>query len=53
MNPYLGRATRSLEDYLADLVEQLKLLPPQSKARPALINRIRQVEAELDARQPI
>lgn len=43
---------RSLELYLADLVEQLRLLPMTSAARPALVARIRQVEAEIDARSP-
>lgn len=41
---------RSLQAYLDDLLEQLRLLPPTSKARPALISRIRSVETELDAR---
>lgn len=40
---------RSLEQYRDDLCDQLKRLPLTSRARPALIERIRGVEAELDA----
>jgi hypothetical protein len=45
--------TRSLEQYLDDLCEQLKRLPMTSRARGPLITKIRQIEAELDARQPL
>lgn len=44
---------RSLEQYLDDLCEQLKRLPLNSKARGALITRIRDVEAEIEGRQPL
>lgn len=49
---YAWRAgpTRSLAEYLADLTAQLRLLPLESKARGAVISRIRAVEAEIDAR---
>lgn len=40
---------RSLAEYLADLVEQYRLLPMTSPARGPLANRIRQVEEEIDA----
>jgi hypothetical protein len=45
--------TRSLEQYLAELVEQFKSLPLTSRLRPKLAQRIRQVEEEIDARQPL
>lgn len=41
---------RSLEDYLAELQAQFDRLPLDSKARGPLASRIRQVEAEIDAR---
>lgn len=44
---------RSLEQYLAELREQFDALPMTSPARGALANRIRQVEAEIDAREPL
>lgn len=40
---------RSLQMYLDELVEQYDRLPMQSPARGELANRIRQVEAEIDA----
>lgn len=41
---------RSLETYLAELNDQFERLPLQSVARGPLAARIRQVEAEIDAR---
>lgn len=44
---------RSLEDYLAELQAQFDALPMTSPARGPLANRIVQVEAEIDAREPL
>lgn len=51
MSPELNRPLRSLDQYLAELSDQLKLLPLQSKLRPRLITAIREVEAEIAARK--
>lgn len=51
-NP-LPPGIRSLDQYLDDLVQQLKLLPLTSKARGPLIARIRSVEAEIDSRETL
>lgn len=44
---------RSLAQYLAELQEQFDALPLTSPARGALAARIRQVEAEIDARESL
>lgn len=44
---------RSLEQYLAELLSEFDSLPLTHRRRPDLARRIRSVEAEIDARQPL
>lgn len=44
---------RSLETYLAELVDRLNRLRLDDPARGALAQRIRECEAEIDARKPL
>lgn len=44
---------RALEQYLAELVDEFDRLPLTHRRRPDLARRIRAVEAEIDARQPL
>jgi hypothetical protein len=49
-NPTPDTGTRTLEQYLDELLTQLRLLPLNSRARGPLIGRIRQVEQAIDER---
>ncbi len=44
---------RSLEQYLAELVDRFDALPLQDRGRADLARRIREVEAEIDARSTL
>lgn len=46
----LDTPRRSLEQYLAELMQRFQALPLDDEARPGLARRIREVEVEIDAR---
>ena len=53
MSDYLDRRLRSLEALLDELVERMRALPFTDKRRIAIVQKIREIEAEIDARQPL
>ena len=53
MTDPLTAPARSLEQYLAELIGRFDALRLDDRRRPDLAQRIREVEAEIDARSPL